>query len=247
VSTPTPRFAIFHREREYAYQMGDPILTEVEASTKEEAERLTAHLGMTGTIAISILPPISAVLPPPASRSLKIEAHGDVWEGRIKPKIRIMGRWLEQAGFKPGGRVEITCLAPGLMELRSAESVALTESLQTCAGPSGTLKESVGSIHSGSLVPQSAERGDIARRTPDQFAFCGPHFYNSSPRTRALGTYWQHCFHCRKALDYFSTCEEARANKRDCVALPTKTPPIEQRSAPHGLSRIPFCGAGSPP
>lgn len=30
-----------------------------------------------------------------------------------------MGRWLERAGFKPGTRVCITCLAPGVIELRS--------------------------------------------------------------------------------------------------------------------------------
>ena len=50
------KFAIYHREREYAREMGDPKLTEVEAPTKEEAERLTAHLGMTGTWAVPIPP-----------------------------------------------------------------------------------------------------------------------------------------------------------------------------------------------
>ncbi|MEW6156569.1 MAG: SymE family type I addiction module toxin [Verrucomicrobiota bacterium] len=53
-------------------------------------------------------------------RNLKIEADGDRWKG-IKPKIRLMGRWLEGAGFKPGGRVQVTCVAPGIIELRSAE------------------------------------------------------------------------------------------------------------------------------
>jgi hypothetical protein len=33
-------------------------------------------------------------------RTLKIEADGDRWKG-IKPKIRLMGRWLERAGFRP--------------------------------------------------------------------------------------------------------------------------------------------------
>lgn len=49
-------------------------------------------------------------------RSLKIEADGDRWKG-IKPKIRIMGKWLERAGFKPGSRVHVKCVAPGFMEL----------------------------------------------------------------------------------------------------------------------------------
>jgi len=52
-------------------------------------------------------------------RTLKIEADGDVWKGLIKPKIRLMGRWLERAGFKPGDRVNVACVAPGVIELRS--------------------------------------------------------------------------------------------------------------------------------
>jgi hypothetical protein len=54
-----------------------------------------------------------------ATRSLKIEADGDAWKRRIKPKIRLMGRWLERAGFKPGDRVHVVCVAPGVIELRS--------------------------------------------------------------------------------------------------------------------------------
>ncbi len=60
--------------------------------------------------------------PEPSSvRTLKIEAHGDIWKGLIKPKIRLMGHWLEQAGFTPGNRVCVTCIAPGIIELRSSE------------------------------------------------------------------------------------------------------------------------------
>ena len=51
------KFAIYHREREWAREMGDPKLTEVEAPSKEEAERLTAHLGSTGTIAVLVSSP----------------------------------------------------------------------------------------------------------------------------------------------------------------------------------------------
>ena len=52
-------------------------------------------------------------------RTLKIEADGDFWRRRIKPKIRIMGHWLERAGFSPGNRVHVTCVAPGVIELRA--------------------------------------------------------------------------------------------------------------------------------
>jgi len=60
-----------------------------------------------------------------AVRSLKIEAEGDRWKAPLKPKIRLMGRWLEQAGFKPGTRVQVKCIASGLIELRSVEGTSL--------------------------------------------------------------------------------------------------------------------------
>lgn len=52
-------------------------------------------------------------------RTLKIEEDGDFWRNRAKPKIRLVGRWLERAGFSPGSRVHVTCVAPGVIELRS--------------------------------------------------------------------------------------------------------------------------------
>jgi hypothetical protein len=52
-------------------------------------------------------------------RILKIEEDGDRWKGLMKPKIRLMGRWLERAGFSPGNRVRVACIAPGVIELRS--------------------------------------------------------------------------------------------------------------------------------
>lgn len=58
--------------------------------------------------------------PDPSVRKLKIEAEGDTWKGRTKPKIRLMGRWLERAGFRPGNHVHVTCVAPGMIELRSS-------------------------------------------------------------------------------------------------------------------------------
>lgn len=60
-------------------------------------------------------------------RTLKIEKEGDVWKGSIKPKIRLMGHWLGRAGFKPGNRVRIICIAPGVIELRSADVLTVNE------------------------------------------------------------------------------------------------------------------------
>ena len=52
------------------------------------------------------------------ARSLKIEATGDFWRGKVTPKIRLAGQWLEQAGFKPGCRVEVQSDQPGTLTLR---------------------------------------------------------------------------------------------------------------------------------
>jgi hypothetical protein len=52
-------------------------------------------------------------------RTLKIEAEGDYWRKRVKPKIRLCGHWLARAGFKPGERVVIHCPAEGVMEIRA--------------------------------------------------------------------------------------------------------------------------------
>jgi hypothetical protein len=52
------------------------------------------------------------------TRSLAIEAIGDSWQGKIRPRIRIGGEWLERAGFLPGHRVEVRLDQPGTLTLR---------------------------------------------------------------------------------------------------------------------------------
>ena len=59
------------------------------------------------------------------SRTLKIEEDGDFSLGLVKPKIRLRGGWLERAGFKPGSRVSVTCLAHGVIELRASNATGL--------------------------------------------------------------------------------------------------------------------------
>jgi hypothetical protein len=54
-------------------------------------------------------------------RQLKIEAAGDPWKGCIKPRIRLTGRWLEKAGFKPDSHVQVCAVSPGVLELRSVQ------------------------------------------------------------------------------------------------------------------------------
>lgn len=53
-----------------------------------------------------------------SARTLKIEAAGDFWRGTVTPKIRLAGKWLEEAGFKPGCRVEVQSNQPGTLTLR---------------------------------------------------------------------------------------------------------------------------------
>lgn len=66
-------------------------------------------------------------------RTLKIEEDGDYFSGRIKPKIRLMGHWLERAGFKPGTRVSVRCVDSGVIELR-CESSKMNEQNQAASG-----------------------------------------------------------------------------------------------------------------
>jgi hypothetical protein len=54
-------------------------------------------------------------------RTLKIEAIGDFAYNKIKPRIRLSGHWLEQAGFKPGHRAVIHVLRPGELTLQFEE------------------------------------------------------------------------------------------------------------------------------
>jgi hypothetical protein len=57
------------------------------------------------------------------SRSLKIEAIGDFAYSSVRPRIRLMGHWLENAGFKPGHRAAIHVIRPGELILRFEEQM----------------------------------------------------------------------------------------------------------------------------
>jgi hypothetical protein len=51
-------------------------------------------------------------------RDLKIEERGDQFApGGKFPGIRLIGKWLARAGFKPGGRVTVTMVTPGVIQL----------------------------------------------------------------------------------------------------------------------------------
>lgn len=52
------------------------------------------------------------------TRSLAVESFYIFRRGKVVPRIRISGEWLEQAGFHPGHRVEIVIEQPGTLSLR---------------------------------------------------------------------------------------------------------------------------------
>jgi hypothetical protein len=55
------------------------------------------------------------------ARSLAIEATGDFFLKKVTPKIRLSGKWLERAGFRPGHRVQIQIEQPGRLTLHFVE------------------------------------------------------------------------------------------------------------------------------
>jgi hypothetical protein len=67
-------------------------------------------------------------MPSLKQRTLKIEAIGDYARGKIKPRIRLTGCWLDRAGFKPGQRVEVHVHKPGEMTLQLKEEAPVAES-----------------------------------------------------------------------------------------------------------------------
>lgn len=69
-------------------------------------------------------------------RRLKIEIEGDFWKGLTKPKIRLIGRWLERAGFRPGHHVHVACVSPGVIELRSTHNLPASETTAPSSEPS---------------------------------------------------------------------------------------------------------------
>lgn len=69
------------------------------------------------------------------TRNLKIESTGDYFAGKVKPQIRLRGQWLECAGFKPGHRVVVQIILPGLLALHSLRK---TEGSKKAAIPSAS-------------------------------------------------------------------------------------------------------------
>jgi hypothetical protein len=96
------------------------------------------------------------------TRRIKVEADGDRWAKKIRPKIRLMGKWLERAGFAAGTHVEVKPIADGLIELRS-QKVTVPERDST---PLGALSRSLASNGIGpppSQLPTNSDTVPIAK------------------------------------------------------------------------------------
>ena len=65
---------------------------------------------------------------PTKARTLKVELSGDIYRHKTFPKIRLQGKWLEQLGFKPNGRVRIVPTIEGELLLKFIDEEAGTSS-----------------------------------------------------------------------------------------------------------------------
>ena len=72
-----------------------------------------------------------------------------------------MGRWLERAGFRPGTRVHVACVAPGVIELRTADSLLANEPK---SASEKTLKHTLNRVESSSVRETSTTRRSRIRQ-----------------------------------------------------------------------------------
>lgn len=59
-------------------------------------------------------------------RTLKVERTGDYFYGRVKPAIRLKGRWLEHAGFQPDSHVRIIIRETGVLEIHALPPASIS-------------------------------------------------------------------------------------------------------------------------
>ena len=91
------------------------------AGESELTNSLPVRAGASRTESEMNAKPFQVGNPDRRARSLKVEAIGDFARGKVTPRIRIAGQWLEKAGFKPGHRVQILVEQPGSLTLRFQE------------------------------------------------------------------------------------------------------------------------------
>jgi hypothetical protein len=50
---------------------------------------------------------------------LTVQDAGDAWKGTVIPKLQVRGKWLKEAGFEPGDKVQVVVYAPGILTIQS--------------------------------------------------------------------------------------------------------------------------------
>ena len=76
-----------------------------------------------------------------------------MWRHKTFPKIRLQGKWLEQLGFKPNGRVRIVPTIEGELLLKFIDEEAGTSSQLNDEPEAGAVRERLPSI---ALMPLSS-------------------------------------------------------------------------------------------
>lgn len=59
-----------------------------------------------------------------ATHILKVQDVGDYHKKKVRPQIKLEGKWLLDAGLNPNKLVEVTNPVPGLLIVRSVEAQA---------------------------------------------------------------------------------------------------------------------------
>ena len=62
------------------------------------------------------------IMTKPKKRILKVEEVGDFWRDRTKPRIRLKGKWLMNAGIHPNSHVEVENPQPGVLVIKLVEN-----------------------------------------------------------------------------------------------------------------------------
>lgn len=91
-------------------------------------------------------------------RVLKIDAEGDAWKGLIKPKIRLIGRWLSKLDSIRADKLK-SRVAPGLIELRSRDGSTASEISAI------TSDQATGSVWCGDFKIAPHNRCDLKRHS----------------------------------------------------------------------------------
>lgn len=113
------------------------------------------------------------------TRVLKVESEGDPWKNKVKPKIRLVGRWLERWGFPAERQVEVTPIEPGVLQLKLKP-----------------LANEQQSATNGSLAEQPARHDRAAYRSFEDCIAAIEHL--EQERRNAFSAAWRH--HCKREI-----------------------------------------------